>query len=151
MTDLQKTLTAYFGRDHDEIDALLAGVDWTKPKAALLRLAEFDRRLERHIVWEEGTLFPAVASVALSLEEGPIAVMKKEHELIRALKKEALKALRRGDGAVAKSRVAEMLDILGPHNTKEEHILYPLCDRFLPQPAARAILDKIKAAAGSRQ
>ena len=145
MTESKESIASYFGRDHDEIDALLAAVDFTDPKAALPRLAEFDRRLEQHIVWEEGTLFPAVAGVAPALEQGPIVVMKMEHVSIRALKKESLDALRRGVCASAMGFVSEMLEVLGPHNMKEEHMLYPACDQFLPGPDALAMLDKIKA------
>lgn len=146
MTD-HETIASYFGRDHDAIDALLAAVEFADPQAALPRLAEFDRRLEQHIVWEEETLFPSVARVVPALEQGPIAVMKMEHVRIRTLKKEALDALRRNDGAAAKDFVTEMLKVLGPHNMKEEHVLYPSCDRFLSGSDTLAVLDKIKATA----
>lgn len=147
MKNEPNAIAAYFERDHDEIDALLASVDFSDHTSALPRLAEFDRRLERHIVWEEGTLFPAAARVAPALQEGPIAVMKMEHVSIRRLKQAALDALRRGDAAAAQRLVAEMLSVLSPHNMKEEHMLYPACDQFLAGPAARAVLDEIKASA----
>lgn len=140
-------IAEYFERDHDEIDALLASVDFTDSKSALPRLTEFDRRLERHVVWEEGTLFPAAARVAPALEGGPIAVMKLEHVDIRRLKQAALDALRGGNGPAAKGLIEEMLAVLGPHNMKEEHMLYPACDGCLAGPAARAVMDEIKASA----
>ena len=147
MKNEPNAIAAYFERDHDEIDALLASVDFADLKTALARFAEFDRRLERHIVWEEGTLFPAAARVAPALEEGPIAVMKMEHVAIRGLKQAALDALRRGDAPSARRLVAEMLQVLSPHNMKEEHMLYPACDGYLAGPAARAVMDEIKASA----
>lgn len=144
--DDRDAITTFFEKDHDEIDALLAGVDFSAPAAAA-SLAEFDRRLERHIVWEEDILFPAAARLAPPLADGPIAVMRAEHRAIRALKTAARAALEAGDAVAARARVAEMLDVLGPHNRKEEQILYPMCDRVLDGAGVRAVLDAVRAAA----
>ena len=80
------TISEFFATDHDEIDAILAAVNFDAPVEALARLKEFDRRLERHIVWEEEVLFPAAARAEPGLGRGPIAVMKMEHVEIRDAK-----------------------------------------------------------------
>lgn len=138
-------IAEFFENDHHEIDVLLEKVDFTDVPAAAAGLAEFDRRLERHIVWEEDVLFPAAARAMPALAQGPIAVMRVEHRTIRDLKSAAREALARGDGPSAKARVEEMLAVLGPHNRKEEQILYPMCDRLLAGPAARVVLEAVGA------
>ncbi len=134
----------FFKNDHDEIDALLAAVDFNRPKEALPLFSEFDRRLERHIVWEEEILFPAAARLAPPLAHGPIAVMLEEHVLIRKEKRDALERLHAGDGPGAKCCVAAMLEVLGGHNMKEERILYPTCDRVLAGADAARVMDAVR-------
>lgn len=135
-----KTITAFFAEDHDEIDAILKAADFSDAAAALARLREFDRRLERHIVWEEEVLFPAAAREQPGLANGPIAMMRLEHAAIRKSKAHALDLLAGGDGAGARGAVNEMLGVLDVHNMKEERVLYPACDQLL---AAGEIADLI--------
>ena len=141
----KRTVSAFFEKDHDEIDALLAAVDFKDAAAALPKLQEFDRRLERHIVWEEEVLFPAAARAEPELARGPIAVMRLEHVDIRAGKSRALECLRKADGAGARSRIDEMLAVLSGHNMKEEHMLYPACDELIPAEEVGRILDLLEA------
>ena len=136
----------FFGKDHDEIDAILAAVDCARPGEALLLFKEFDRRLERHIVWEESLLFPAAVDAAPHLKHGPVAMMLMEHEGIRGSKAEAMRLLRDGDAVGARRAIEEMVEVLGPHNMKEERILYPACDELLAGPAAGTILARVRAA-----
>lgn len=136
----------FFEKDHDEIDELLAAVDCARLGEALRRFAEFDRRLERHIVWEESLLFPAVVSAAPHLEHGPVAMMLMEHQGIRGSKAEAMRLLRDGDAVGARRAIGEMVEVLGPHNMKEERILYPACDELLAGPAADALLASVRVA-----
>lgn len=137
---VHETISQFFERDHDEIDAILASVDFADPAAALPRLKEFDLRLERHIIWEESILFPAAGQAAPPLEHGPIAVMKQEHVRIRAAKAEALLALGRGDGEGAQRSIRDMLFVLQPHNMKEEQVLYPACDKLIAPSETERIL-----------
>lgn len=137
-------ISQFFERDHDEIDAILSTADFAQPAQALKKLAEFDARLERHIVWEEEILFPAAARLAPPLAHGPIAVMRDEHRAIRSAKREAFAALRAGDGATAKDAVGRMLAVLAPHNQKEEMILYPACDELLAGAEAEKVLAALR-------
>lgn len=134
------TISAFFAKDHDEIDAILARADFRDPAAALPILKEFDYRLERHIIWEETVLFPAAARVDPLLAQGPIPVMLAEHISIRAAKARALELLSKGDGLGALTRIQEMLVILAAHNAKEERVLYPSCDRLIPKAEAESML-----------
>ena len=47
------SISAFFEQDHREIDAIFASVNFDSPAEALVKFKEFDRRLERHINWEE--------------------------------------------------------------------------------------------------
>lgn len=142
------TISAFFEKDHGEIDAILAAVDFVVPAAGLVKLKEFDRRLERHIVWEEDVLFPAAARVERGLAQGPIAVMKLEHVEIRASKALALDRMNAGDGEGARSFIQRMLAVLEGHNMKEERILYPACDDLIPAEEAGRILELLAGSPG---
>lgn len=137
-------ISSFFEQDHREIDAILSEVPFESSKEAVTTFEEFDRRLERHIHWEEEILFPAVAQRAPELKLGPIRVMKMEHEDIRKNKAAALKALREGDGKLAKSHAEAMLRVLKDHNLKEEQILYPACDQLLSPGETKAVLDQVR-------
>ena len=140
-TDL---ISGFFEQDHREIDSLLNGVPFESPNQAIAPFKEFDRRLERHIHWEEGILFPAVSAKAPHLEMGPIQVMKMEHEEIRKHKAAALRALHDQDGKLAKSHTEAMVIVLEGHNAKEEKILYPACDQLLSSGETKEILDQVR-------
>ena len=137
-------ISTFFEQDHRELDALLEGVPFGSPREALAKFKEFDRRLERHIHWEEGVLFPAVARKAPELEFGPIRVMKMEHQQIREDKAGALKALREGDGERARKCTEAMVGVLSDHNAKEERILYPACDSLLSEEDRQAVFEQIR-------
>lgn len=141
MTD---TISAFFQNDHREIDAILERVAFGYPPEALEAFQEFHERLERHIHWEEGILFPAVASKAPPLAMGPIRVMKMEHEEIRKHKAAALDALKKGDGESARTHSDAMLGVLKEHNAKEEQVLYPACDQLLSSAETQAILAEVR-------
>ena len=137
-------ISRFFEKDRDEIDQILATVDCARPDEALPRFEEFDRRLERHIVWEESLLFPATVSAAPHLEHGPVAVVKLEHANIRAAKSEAVQCLRGGDESGARRSIERMLNVLQPHNMKEERMLFPACDQFLAGSAAADLLTRVR-------
>ncbi|MBI4346700.1 MAG: hemerythrin domain-containing protein [Elusimicrobia bacterium] len=138
-------ISAFFEQDHSEIDRILGAVAFDAPEKAVPAFAEFDRRLERHIEWEEKILFPAVGAKAPALEGGPLRVMRFEHEQIRGSKATAASRLRAGDSKGARRAVDEMLAVLEGHNMKEEEILYPACDRLLTDAERKAILDRVRA------
>lgn len=142
MSDL---ISQFFERDHRQIDVLLGAVDYRTPRESYEPFHEFHMRLERHIHWEEGVLFPAVAEKTPELETGPIRVMLGEHEKIRLHKSAALRALKKGEGAGAQYAARAMLSILGDHNAKEERILYPACDSCFSDAEADALLTKVRA------
>ena len=73
----------FFEKDHREIDALFLDLRFKELPEYLSIFEEYDRRLERHIIWEETILFPALAQKNPMFREGPIRVMLMEHQEIR--------------------------------------------------------------------
>lgn len=140
----QESISSFFEQDHREIDALFAALRFEYPAQALPGFEEFDRRLERHIRWEEEIVFPAVSGQAPHLGEGPIRVMRMDHEEIRREKASVLKALREGNGDLARSHAKSMRYLLQEHNWKEEQVLYPSSDRLLPAESVSEILRRVR-------
>ena len=152
-------LGAYFARDHDEIDTLFSHLHSDVVEASarppggawLLGLFdEFDFRLERHIRWEEETLFPALEGKASDLALGPGRIMREEHERIRTHKAAARLALAEGarDRAAldaARRSLEQMRDILIDHNLKEEAVYYPMSDEMFSPAEAASLLARIRA------
>jgi hemerythrin superfamily protein len=146
--ETESEICSYFGRDHDEIDVLFgylrADARASRPAAALFD--EFDRRLERHIRWEEEILFPAVEAKMPDLADGPGRVMRWEHEEIRRYKGEAGRLLR---GGLDFPRAAELLEstlyVLLDHNRKEESIYYPLADKIFTPKERADVLARVRA------
>ncbi len=139
---MTRALSDFFQKDHQEIDALMAAVDFASPEADE-DFSDFARRLERHIGWEERLLFPAAADAEPALSRGPIAVMLAEHEQIRGLIKAVEDALESGEKDAARERAGELQDLLAAHNMKEERILYPACDDLLGPTGAKRVLDSL--------
>jgi len=149
------TIQAFFEEDHREIDKLVVAlVEDMKAATAnpdsnvgslVSQLEEIDRRLERHIDWEEDILFPAVEEVEPHLRDGPGHVMRVEHNEIRDLKESSLSHLRDGAVALALRDLEGAIDILEDHNQKEELIYYPTADQFLDGDAARQLLEQVRA------
>ena len=135
--------------DHDRLDAFEQGAFAARAagdfEAARALFDRFARGLFRHIGFEEDLLFPAFESAAgLAPHAGPTAVMRGEHLEIRA----AVQLLRDaiGDPSVDAVPLRERLHAaLGPHNEKEERILYPMADRVLSGPGSDELVAAIQA------
>ncbi len=100
----------------------------------LARLAQALLDAEPHHLREETCLFPALEDIGIS---GPPAVMRMEHEHLRAMK-HTLEGLGRGDGADDLARGRQMVDVgsilvgmLREHIAKEDAILYPMAIQFV--------------------
>ncbi len=128
------TVTGFLTDDHRRLDAILAEAlglaargDFASARA---RYGEFASGLDRHIDMEERVLFPAFEAASGMRGSGPTEVMRHEHVEIRRLLAALRGALAADDGAEAQALAVELDDVLGPHNHKEERILYPMSDQF---------------------
>ena len=134
--------------DHDRLEAiedrafrLHAAGDAAGARATW---AEFDLGLRRHIRFEEDILFPAFESVTgMPPEAGPTQVMRLEHLRIGKLL-EAIGSVLQGGGAPLPLR-AQLHQVLGEHNEKEELVLYPMTDQSLGAAESDALVARIQA------
>ncbi len=139
-------ITSFFEEDHDKLDALFSkfqATRQTEPAAAGDLLGRFIHGLLRHIDWEEQILFPLFeANVGSAM--GPTQVMRFEHGQIKNL----LESIRLKLSGATDSADDEktLLNVLGEHNWKEEHILYPAIDNQLTSRQVGDVFDRIKAA-----
>lgn len=101
-----------------------------------------------HHAKEEEYLFPALQSLGMPREEGPLAVMLHEHDLGRTYAcrmAEHLGAATGGDGAARAMVVQYTLayaDLITRHIQKENGILFNMADRMLP-PEEHARLEQV--------
>lgn len=121
--------------DHDRLDALEQGAFSARESgdlpAAVELFQEFAVGLRRHIGFEEALLFPAFEDATGTPQtSGPTAVMRAEHREIEEL----LGRIAAGMGDLAaflEPLRAAFHSVLGDHNFKEEHVLYPATDQLL--------------------
>ncbi len=149
--DQLRTVTEYMAWDHDRLDDLLVAAGSAcaaghGPEAGEL-FGQFRTGLERHIRMEEEILFPAFQAAVGERaggagECGPVSVLKKEHEEIRQVLTRMQAAIAHADNAESfEATTAALRDVLGPHNEKEEMILYPMTDReYLPSDRSDLVL-----------
>ena len=129
----EQLITPYYVEDHDRLDELfrqfqtLKYTDFAKAKESF---RQFKVGLERHILWEEGILFPEFEAKTGMQNVGPTEVMRMEHRQIKGLLQE-MNAKVCAENPQTELEEASFLSILSLHNEKEEHILYPAIDDML--------------------
>ena len=126
-----KTICEFYEQDHDRLDELfktfqkLKRSDFAKAKEAF---KAFKFGLQRHIVWEEGVLFPLWEEKTGMSEGGPTFVMRAEHRQI-GQHLEAIHDKVAEQNPDSDQEEQALLNLLGSHNMKEERVLYPSIDR----------------------
>lgn len=140
-------ISQFLSADHRDGDrslvALEGAVDGGDWEGAATHLGSVAASLDRHFGAEEGVLFPALEAHH-PMAMGPTSVMRSEHAQMRQLLGEFQVALGRHDTAECLGLCETLLLILQQHNTKEEHILYPMADTALGAGAA-AVLARLQA------
>lgn len=142
---MTESITSYMQQDHvliDEIaDRAVAAAeagDW----AALEREGpEFLRRLRRHIEMEEQVLFPAFEQRTGMAEAGPSKVMRIEHGQMQPILTRMQEAVAARDGAGYQRATRALLEILVPHNQKEEQMMYPMLDSTVGEDVQAVLAD----------
>lgn len=122
----------------------------------LRKIVDFSRNFTDrcHHAKEENHLFPALVNRGLSREQGPIAMMLREHAQGREKMKviaDTLAYAEKGNG-IALDVLRENLDtyaqLLRAHISKENNILFPLAEKLLTpedQKGLEAAFDKVEA------
>ncbi|QGZ38007.1 hemerythrin HHE cation binding domain-containing protein [Pseudoduganella flava] len=128
------TLHAYLAGDHRACDEeygwaesrVVCG-DWPNAKQAF---GGFVRHLEHHLEQEERILFPAIER-ATGSTMGPTAVMRSEHDHMRAIVRTMMEAIDARDATEFFEYADSLRMLMHQHNLKEESILYPMAERLL--------------------
>jgi iron-sulfur cluster repair protein YtfE (RIC family) len=124
------SIAGYFEDDHARLDRLFQEFQGTKRHdlaRAAVSFAEFKAGLERHIVWEEESLFPGFEDKTGMHNAGPTAVMRMEHRLIKQCLQAIAQKLECQDPDT-EAEESGLRQTLGDHNRKEEQVLYPAID-----------------------
>ncbi|MEM5430756.1 hemerythrin domain-containing protein [Cupriavidus oxalaticus] len=140
MSDVIDTLV----QQHRSCDAALARLegalreaDWTQAAAAF---AELEAALDGNFGAEEARLFPAFEQ-ATGMAGGPTAVMRHEHDEVRALMDNVREWLSLRDANALAAETDTLVVLLQQHNLKEENVLFPMCRAHVP--GLDAVLDGI--------
>ncbi|WP_426417246.1 hemerythrin domain-containing protein [Aestuariirhabdus sp. LZHN29] len=128
-------ITDHMSADHRRCDELFSSAEnhadagqWPE---AISAWQQFDEALQAHFGMEEQVLFPAFES-ATGMTAGPTAVMRMEHQQMRALLAEISEAAGNQERSAFLSGCETLMIMMQQHNMKEEQILYPMADRSLP-------------------
>lgn len=138
------SITRYLSWDHDRLDGLLSEAtrhvergEMTQARSIFLT---FDDGLRRHIRLEEELLFPLFES-RTGMRNGPTVVMRAEHRVIEGELTRMRAGLDVGDASEYATGLANLHCVLGPHNVKEEQVLYPTTDDMLDVLERRDFVD----------
>ena len=97
---------------------------------ALSSFEQFQKATLQHFATEEELLFPAFEEKT-GMRMGPTQVMRGEHIQMRELMQAARSALVAKDADDFSGYGETLLIMMQQHNTKEENVLYPMCDQQL--------------------
>ena len=127
-----KTIAGYFQQDHDKLDGFFTeyrkkkNIDFARAKESF---KAFMFGLKRHIAWEENILFPVFEKKTGNVDSGLTGVMRSEHKDIKEILNRIHEKVRDKNTKTEAEETA-LLEVLGSHNQKEEHILYPMIDQL---------------------
>ena len=128
------TFTSFMAADHQQCDQHFAAAEEAVDRGDWQQAADVHRQfieaMQHHFAMEEELLFPAFEQ-ASGNAMGPTAVMRHEHEQMRALFAEMDAALSQQDSSAYLGASETLLILMQQHNAKEEQILYPMSDRAL--------------------
>ena len=145
-----QSVTTYYEADHDRLDELFQHFQISKrtdvPKAKDF-FRQFKIGLQRHILWEEQILFPLFEERTGMKGMGPTEVMRREHKQIRDLL-EAIHWKVQAQDPESDTEETALLEVLGAHNQKEEHILYPAIDRLLSDQQRKDVFHRMEGVTG---
>ena len=120
--------------DHRRCDLMFVDVERAVQSQAWEQastiFARFQHAVLQHFETEESLLFPAFEKKT-GMTSGPTQVMRGEHVQMRELMADAQAALAEKDADDYLGNAETLLIMMQQHNTKEENVLYPMCDQVL--------------------
>ena len=141
------SIAKFMEEDHDRLDehfeSYLNMKDEDVMEAKHKHFKPFFKGLKRHIVWEEKFLFPAFEEKTGMTGMGPTEVMRQEHVQIKDVIEKIHEHVRNADPDIG-DLPDQLRAVLGPHNDKEESILYPAIDEHLSDEEKEGLMKKMK-------
>ncbi len=113
-------------------ESAVSDKDWPQAET---QWQKFCSDLECHLQNEEQQLFPTFEQ-RTGNSAGPTAMMRMEHEQMRALVGEMTKSLNTQNGDSYLGLSETLMILMQQHNMKEEQILYPMTDQVIADNAA---------------
>lgn len=135
------TLAWEHARLDDEQRATLAAIAAGDMAAARRHFLLFERRLNRHIHFEEAILFPAFETRSPG-QDGATRAMRAEHREIRMMLERAARSLH-GPADGAEEACRALHDVLERHDFEEEAAFYDVLDRLLEPAESAALVARI--------
>jgi regulator of cell morphogenesis and NO signaling len=140
------TIFEFMSVDHDRLDEIFDGFKKLSEDdidGARKLFPEFKTGLLQHIVWEEEILFPTFEEKTGMHDTGPTAVMRMEHGHIKNFLEEIGEKVLAGELQGIDKAETGLLEVLGPHNEKEENILYPAIDNLTSEQEKEAMIARM--------
>jgi iron-sulfur cluster repair protein YtfE (RIC family) len=123
-----------------DAEAAVAAGNWKKAEQ---KFSAFAAAMECHLTNEEEILFP-VFEDRTGMREGPTMVMRDEHVHIRGLIAEMRNDIEQQDADHYLGISETLLILMQQHNTKEEQMLYVMCDKALGHDETDQVLYNMK-------
>jgi len=143
-----ETINDFMMKDHQLIDGYFdrAGTAAKAGDFATLEreATEFLNRIAVHIDVEDRVLFAAFEERTGMTQAGPSVTMREEHREMEPIFETMREAVAARDAAKYLAAAAQLVQILSPHNQKEETMMYPMIDDAMG-PDVGALLDEAKA------
>ena len=106
----------------------------------------FHTAMEQHFSMEEQILFPTIEQ-RTGQTAGPTQVMRMEHQQMRQVFAEMQASCAKQDKEEYLGLSETLLMLMQQHNSKEEHMLYPMSDQVLGNEAP-SVLNQMRAQGG---
>ncbi|HWI84310.1 hemerythrin domain-containing protein [Ramlibacter sp.] len=140
-----ESISSHMRQDHVLIDGIgaraVAAAEAGAWPALEREASEFLRRLRRHIEIEEQVLFAAFEQRTGMATGGPSVQMRVEHGQMQPILARMEAAVAARDGAGYQGATRALLEILVPHNQKEEQMMYPMLDAAMGDDAQALLAD----------
>jgi uncharacterized protein (DUF2249 family)/hemerythrin-like domain-containing protein len=136
------TLAWEHARLDDEQRATLAAITAGDMAEARRHFLLFERRLNRHIHFEEEILFPVFES-RIGSQDGPTRAMRSEHREIRMMLERAARSLY-GPAEEASEACGSLHAVLEQHDFREEAAFYEVFDRLLEATESAELVARIQ-------
>jgi hemerythrin-like domain-containing protein len=146
-TTRHMSIKGYVTTDHGRLDSLLAQlarrVASGRLAGALATFRGLHAGFARHIRMEENVLFPLFEALT-GIVGGATEAMRAEHRVHEGILQGMLEALEADDASAFLARYQSLQELVPPHRSKKENILYPVLDGVLPPDKRALVIERLE-------